>query len=79
MSSLVIDVWTVPRPLCRVLEVAFGGKFAFLFSEKAEACFHVFPGHIVTALLLPLFLLTLGLWYVVALARIGFSPVAGEI
>ena len=79
MSSLLIDVWTFPCSLRRVLEVAFGGKFCLLLSEKAEACFHVLPCHIGTVLLLPLLLLTLGLWYLVALAGTGFSPVAREI
>ena len=55
------------------------GEVCLLLSEKAEACFHVLPCHIGTALLLPLLLLTLGLWYVVALAGTGFSPVAGEM
>ena len=79
MSSLLIDVWTFPCSLRRVLEVAFGGNFAFSFPRKQKPGFHVLPCHIGTALLLPLFLLTLGLWYVVALAGTGFSPVAGEI
>ena len=39
MSSLLIDVWTFPCSLRRVLEVAFGGKFCLLLSEKAEAKF----------------------------------------
>jgi len=55
------------------------GEVSLLLSEKAEASFHVLPCHIVTALLLPLILLTLGLWYLVALAGIGFSPVVREI
>ena len=79
MISLLIDVWTFPCSLRRVMEVAFGGKFAFLLAKETEACFHVLPCHIVTDLLRPLFLLTLGLWHVVALAVTGFSPVAGEI
>ena len=55
------------------------GKVCLLLSEKAEACSHVLPCHIGTALLLPLLLLTLGVWYLVALAGTGFSPVAREI
>ena len=56
-----------------------GGSFAFSFPRKQKPGVHVFPCHIGTAVLLPLFLLTLGWWYVVALAGTGFSPVAGEI
>ena len=55
------------------------GSFAFSFPRKQKPGFHVLPCHIGTALLLPLLLLTLGLWYVVALAGTGFSPVAREI
>ena len=79
MSSLLIDVWTSPCSLHGVLEVVFRGKSSLLLSEKAEARFPCVSCHIGTAVLLPLFLLTLGLWYVVALAGTGFSPVAGEI
>ncbi len=54
-------------------------EVCFPFPEKAKACFHVLPCHIGTIVLLPLLLLTLGLWYLVALARTGFSPLAREI
>ena len=36
MSSFLIDVWTSPCSLRRVLEVANGGKFCLLLSAKAE-------------------------------------------
>ena len=71
MSSLLIDVWT---SLCSLRKGTGGcswGEVCLLLSEKAEACFHVLPCHIRTALLLPLLLLTVGLWYVVALASVG--------
>ena len=55
------------------------GEVYLLLSEKAEACSHVLPCHIGTALLLPLLLLTLGLCYLVTLVGTGFSPVAREI
>ena len=40
MSSLLIDVWTSPCSLRRVLEVANGGKFCLLLSAKAEVESH---------------------------------------
>ena len=55
------------------------GEVCLLLSAKAEACSHVLSCHSGTAFLLPLLLLTLGLWYLVALAGTGFSPVAREI
>ena len=55
------------------------GSFAFSFLRKQKPCFHVLPCHIGLTLLLPLLLLALGLWYLVALAGTGFSPVAREI
>ena len=78
MSSLLTDVDLSVLPTWST-----GGhsweEVCLLLSEKAEACFHVLLCHIGTALLLPLLLLTLGLWYVVALAGTGFSPVARKI
>ena len=55
------------------------GGGCLLLSAKAEACSHVLSCHSGTDLLLPLLLLTVGLWYLVALAGTGFSPVAREI
>ena len=80
MSSLLIDVICGPlrAPYVEYWRSLLGEVY-LLLSEKAEACCHVLPCHIGTALLLPLLLLTLGLWYVVDLAGTGFSPVAREI
>ena len=79
MSSFLIDVRTSPCSLRSALEVAFGGEVCLLLSKKAEACFHVLPCGSGAALLLPLILPKLGLWYLVALAGTGFSPVAREL
>jgi len=55
------------------------GGVCLLLSEKAEACPHVLPGRSGAALILPLLLPMLGMWYLVALAGTGFSPVVREI
>ena len=78
MISLLIDVWTSPCSLRGVLEVDLG-EVCLLLSKKAEACFHVLQCHIGTALLLPLLVLTLGLWYAVALVRTGFMSKYSEV
>ena len=71
------------RPLGALYVEHTGGRswleVCFTLPKKARACFHVLPCHIGTVVLLPLLLLTLGLWYLVALAGTGFSPVAREI
>ena len=54
-------------------------SFVFFFPRKQKSCLNVLSCHIGITLPLPLFLLVLGLWYLVALAGTGFSPVAGEI
>ena len=54
-------------------------EVCFPLPKKANTCLHMLPYHIGIVVLLPLLLLTLGLWYLVALAGTGLSPVAREI
>ena len=54
-------------------------EVCLLLSKKTEACSNVLSCHNGTALLLPLLLPTLGLWYLVALAGTWMSPVTREI
>ena len=70
-------------PLCALYVGHTGGRsrleVCFPLPEKAKACFHALLCHIGTVVLLSLLLLTLGLWYLVALVGTGLSPVAREI
>ena len=67
--ALYVEYW---RPL-------MVGSLAFFFPRKQKPCLNVLLCHIGITLLLPLFLLVLGLCYLVALAGTGFSPVVREI
>ena len=55
------------------------GSLLFFFPRKQKTCLNVLSCHIEITLLLPPFLLVLGLCYLVALAGTGVSPVAREI
>jgi hypothetical protein len=67
--ALYVEYW-------RSLMVA---SFVFFFPRKQKSCLTVLSCHIGITLPLALFLLVLGLWYLVALAGTGVSPVAREI